>query len=390
MQLIFTCLLATILSSCANQAQSAPYVGEDHFDRKSQTFFNPWLKGKGVDRGLWDVIKWKWNSDPTPWPEKVEKVATPNLPTKLEMDQVAITFINHSTFLIQLPGLNILTDPIWSERTSPVSFAGPKRVIEPGLEFSQLPKIDVVLISHNHYDHLDLPTLAKLNAIHKPKFYVPMFNKKFLEGEGIKNVIQMDWWASNYFGEDIKISFVPAQHFSGRGLFDRNETLWGGFVIKYKSFKLYFAGDTGYAPLFKEIAERFDGIDMAFLPVGAYEPRWFMKEMHINPAEAVQAHFDLKAQVTIGMHFGCFQLADEGYDIPIEDLQKAKLSRGISNDSVRVLDVGQTLYYKMKIIEKPVKLNSEGEALPQSFGVEIEEDKVRAIEGRNGQIPPGI
>lgn len=323
-------------------AQKERYIGGDHFNPQTGKFFNPGLK---KDKSIFDLLKWLTNRDMSQWPDWVENEAQPSLPASLTEHQMAITFINHSSFLIQFKGINILTDPVYSERTSPVSFAGPKRVRAPGLEFSRLPKIDMVLISHNHYDHLDIGSLVKLSKKFKAKFLVPIGDGKLLREEGIKNVQELDWWASDYLGAKLKVTFTPAQHFSSRGLFDRNKSLWGSYVIRFNDYQVYFGGDSGYASHYKEIKSRFEIIDFALLPIGAYKPRWFMRAMHMNPAEAVMAHMDLASKKSIGMHFGTFQLTEEPIYKPIEDLQRAKLKNNLEPAEFTVMSVGQTLIH---------------------------------------------
>ena len=332
--------LCILLFSQLSFAQKTRYVGGDHYNTQTGKFYNP---GVRTEKDFWDLLKWLAKRNMSQWPEWVENEAEPSLPTSLNDHEMAITFINHSSFLIQFNGINILTDPVYSERTSPVGFVGPKRVRAPGLPFSRLPKIDIVAISHNHYDHMDLDTLKKLQKKFKPKFLVPMKDGKLLKKEGIRNIVELDWWASHYLGEKLKITFTPAQHFSGRGLFDRNKTLWGGYIIKFNGYNVFFAGDTGYSPHFKEIKYRFETIDFSLLPIGAYKPRWFMRTMHMNPSEAVRAHTDLDSKKTIGMHFGTFQLTEEAIYRPVEDLQRAKLKKNINANDFTIMSVGQTL-----------------------------------------------
>ena len=336
--------LCVLILTTHSAAESINYIGGDHYNPRSNKFFNP--KIPKFDKGLWDVLKWLASRDQADWPKWVENEAEPKLPSTLSDHEMALTFINHSSFLIQFNGINILTDPIYSERTSPVSWAGPKRVRAPGLPFNRLPKIDIVTISHNHYDHLDIETLLKLNKKFKPKFIVPMGDKKLLNDIGIKNVEELDWWTStNYLGDKLKITFTPAQHFSGRGIFDRMRSLWGGYVFRFNGYQVFFAGDTGYASHFKEIKYRFEHIDFALIPIGAYKPRWFMKPMHVNPNEAVKAHIDLGSKKSIGMHFGTFQLSDEAIYKPVEDLQRAKTEYGIKPNDFNIMSVGETLQH---------------------------------------------
>jgi L-ascorbate metabolism protein UlaG (beta-lactamase superfamily) len=314
-RIIHLSLFFFIIWGCAmsepNQKYEAPYNGK--------TFDN--LEPFKV-KSIWDVIKWKMSANLVPWPEKVENEASDLPKSKVASPSLEFMLINHATVLIQTEGTNILTDPIYSERTSPVSFAGPKRVRAPALDFEKLPAIDVVVISHNHYDHLDLPTLEQLEKKFSPTFYVGLKSAELLKSVGIKKIVEMDWWQKETIGA-IDLHFVPAQHWSARGVFDRRKMLWGGFYFKTPHHKVYFAGDTGYGTFFKLIKERLGEPDLAFLPIGAYEPRWFMREAHMNPEDAVLAHQDLESKYSVGMHFGTFRLTDEGFNDPVEDLKKA-------------------------------------------------------------------
>ncbi|MGK7391930.1 MAG: MBL fold metallo-hydrolase [Candidatus Cyclobacteriaceae bacterium M2_1C_046] len=279
-------------------------------------------------KGFLDVLKWAITRDPGQWREINDKPAT--VPNSSE-NELTVYFVNHATFLIQWKDKNILTDPIWSERTSPFSFAGPKRMRPPGIAFKDLPKIDAVIISHNHYDHLDLPTIKMLWERDKPKIIVPLGVEQHLKKNNIGNTIPLNWWKS-YAVESLNIEMVPAQHFSGRGLFDRDKTLWGGYMIFDDKQKLYFAGDTGYNErMFSDIAKKHPKIDLAFLPIGAYKPRWFMSPIHLDPEEAVKVHQDMQISKSIGMHYGTFPLADDGqYDPPLElkaAIEKSKIDK---------------------------------------------------------------
>lgn len=309
----------------------------DHFD--GQKFFNPRISG---DKTLGDLYRWMTSGQRKQWPDHVENTFQPRLPAALESDEVALTFINHSTFLIQFQGLNILTDPVFSDRASPVQWAGPKRVRAPGLPYSSLPKIHLVLVSHNHYDHMDVITLRKLEKEFDPLFITCLGNSRILKRNGIHNVIELDWWQSYQLDDTTRIIATPSQHFSSRTPFDRNRALWSGFVIQQKNLNIYFAGDSGYERHFKQIREKFGTIDLALLPIGAYQPRWFMKSVHMDPEEAVQAHCDLAARQSIGMHFGTFQLTDEAINEPLEALQMALKSRGLIAERFRTLEFGET------------------------------------------------
>ena len=299
--------------------------------------------------GLWTVLKWWIFGNRRQWPKWVQNTYQPQLPDKIEKQQVAIIFINHATCLIQTATANILTDPVWAKRASPFSFMGPKRVRAPGLDFEKLPKIDCVLISHNHYDHLDRETLKKLQQRHRPVFVVPLKNEAIMKALGITDCRVLNWWKHFELNEDIKITMVPAQHFSGRGLTDRDTTLWGSYVIENKGMKVFFAGDTGYSPHFKEILERFGAMDVSLLPIGAYDPAYIMQPVHLNPEEAVRAHLDLKSKYSIAIHFGTFQLTDEGIDEPTQGLKAALAHAKMDPAQFRVLQEGETFIYQQGV-----------------------------------------
>lgn len=319
-------LLALILvAPFAAGCSTLPYPKSDHFD--GDRFHNPEIN---VDKGLWDVLIWRLTGDRAEWPEwrEIEKFPVPQKPMR---DQATTTFINHATHLIQLSEVHFLTDPIFSERASPFTWVGPKRIHKPGIELEALPKIHYVVISHNHYDHMDVDSIRKLTERFNPVFIVPLGNQRLIESMGGKRVIELSWWQSvEVEGTDHTVTLVPVQHWSARGLFDRNKALWGGFVIRNPHLTIFFAGDTGYNTIFSKIKERFGKIDLSILPIGAYEPRWFMKEQHLNPEEAVQAHIDLESKFSIGTHFGTYQLTDESVDAPVNDLKDALRKKSIS------------------------------------------------------------
>jgi len=243
--------------------------------------------------------------------------------------------VNHSTVLLQQPGANILTDPVWSRRCSPVSFAGPARHRAPGVDFDNLPPIDIVLVSHNHYDHLDLSALRRLASRGASQFLAPLGAGSFLETHGISPVRELDW-GDSAAASGVTIHSVPAFHFSGRSLFDRDRTLWCGYMLETAVGLVYFAADTGFGPLFSWIRDRFGPPRLAFLPIGAYEPRWFMSPVHMDPDEAVEAHGILGAESSIAIHHGTFQLADESIDDPAIRL------RAIAPASFFVLSNGES------------------------------------------------
>jgi N-acyl-phosphatidylethanolamine-hydrolysing phospholipase D len=273
------------------------------------------------------------------------------------------TWIGHSTVLLQNNGINLLTDPVFSERASPFSFIGPKRKVAPALDIAELPHIDVVLISHNHYDHLDTDSVKRLNAQAggPPVFLVPLGVKDWMLGKGISNVREMDWWERASV-DGLEIDFVPSQHWSARGLFDRSETLWGGWVIRtatkdaghpVRPFSMYFAGDTGYSKDFEDIGRKYGSFDLAMIPIGAYAPRWFMQNQHVSPVEAVQIHRDVHAKRSIGIHWGTFELADEPLDEPPQFLRSEMQKAGLPPQQFTALEHGETLKWE-KENEEPV------------------------------------
>lgn len=307
----------------------------DHFD--GRRFQNP---VPVAHASTLDVLKWVATREPDPWEEVEGAKPGPPPPERVGEGELRVTFVNHATVLVQMDGVNLLTDPIWSERASPVSFAGPRRVRPPGIRFEDLPPIDVVLISHNHYDHLDVPTLRRLFDEHRPRFVVGLGHDLLLEREGIAGAMALDWWESVEI-DGLKVTGVPAQHFSNRGLCDRDATLWGGYVVEGKAGVVYFAGDTGMGPHFEEVRERFGPLRLALLPIGAFLPRWFMKGVHISPEEAVKAHRILEAGTSVAIHFGTFPLADDGRDEPVERLEAALGEAGVPKERFWVLGFGE-------------------------------------------------
>jgi N-acyl-phosphatidylethanolamine-hydrolysing phospholipase D len=268
----------------------------------------------------------------------------------------AVTWIGHATVLAQLGGLNVLTDPVFSERASPLPFAGPKRHLPPGVALAELPHVDLVLASHNHYDHLDA---ASVDALQRqpggpPLFVVPLGVKAWLAGRGIANAVELNWWTSHTVSAPagpVEVMLVPAQHWSGRGLADRMKTLWGGFAVFAPDCHLFYAGDTAYSRDFIDIQARFaerqsaangGGFDIALLPIGAYEPRWFMAPQHVDVEEAIRIHRDLRAKRSLGVHWGTFQLSDEALDDPPHALLEQRRLQALSDEEFFVLAIGET------------------------------------------------
>jgi L-ascorbate metabolism protein UlaG (beta-lactamase superfamily) len=303
-----------------------------HFDGKR--FFNP---GAPQARGFLKALKWKLTSRPEKCAHFVSDVTPSKPPSHVEGSELRVTLINHSTLLLQHDGSNILTDPIWSERASPVAWIGPRRRRKPGVQWEDLPRIDIVLLSHNHYDHLDLAALRRLAGHGQSQFIVPVGLARLLRSRKIGPIHELDWGDSVRVGTTT-IHSVPALHFSARGLFDGNRSLWCGFVVERADCRVYFAGDTGFGDHFAYIRERFGAPRLALLPIGAYEPRWFMSPIHMAPDEAVLAHKILAAKTSIAIHHGTFQLADEGIDTP-----RQRLGEWAADDSFLVLGNGQSV-----------------------------------------------
>lgn len=273
----------------------------------------------------WDALRWAISRKPVKWPRDLSNPPATPVMQRISNNGLRITFINHATVLIQCDGVNIITDPVFSKRVSPVSFAGPRRYRPAGLDFDELPKIDAVLISHTHYDHLDLRTLRRLCERDNPDIVAPLNNGNIIDGVASKTTTELSWWDTHKLSDDVTVSLVPERHWTSRKPGDENQCLWGGFVASFASGKVYFAGDTGYGDgeHFRAAHEQFGAFRCALIPIGAYEPRWFMQPQHMNPAEAVKAFRDLGAPHSLGIHHGTFQLTDEGHDQPVIDLQAA-------------------------------------------------------------------
>jgi len=257
--------------------------------------------------------------------------------------QPQLTWMGHATVLVQYRGVNFLTDPHFSQRAAPVSFAGPKRLVPPAMDIEDLPDIDFVVISHNHYDHLDSKTVEALgNQTH---WYVPLGLSEWLQRRGITadNITELDWWQQHRLSDQIEVTMTPSVHWSKRTPFDTNKTLWGAWAVTVADFTLWFAGDTGYhKDMFKRIGERSGPFDVALIPIGAYGPRYFMLPQHVDPAQAVQIHQDVKARHSIGIHWGTFQLSHEPFWEPSELLQKELQAQQMSTTDFFTLKIGET------------------------------------------------
>jgi len=346
----------TMLASCASAGeQNAPAEPQ----REAPHYQNNYIEFQ--PKGLAKLMQWKLEAMrqglPRP-PVSPIPAVSPNLDfirsnaTAGSAMAPAITWIGHATVLAQLGGLNVLTDPIFSERASPLSYLGPKRAQPPGVALAHLPRIDLVLISHNHYDHLDQASVRALNAQPggPPLFIVPRGNGAWMAQAGIDNVVELGWWQSHRIGA-VEVVMTPVQHWSGRTLSDRLATLWGGYAVFAPDLHLYYAGDTGYSRDFAGTRERFasrqsasqgGGFDVALIPIGGYEPRWFMQDQHVNPAEAVRIHVDLNAKRSVGVHWGTFELTDESLDEPPQKLAEERKAQGVADDDFSVLAIGAT------------------------------------------------
>jgi L-ascorbate metabolism protein UlaG (beta-lactamase superfamily) len=306
----------------------------DHFD--GERFFNPF----GPAGQPFTAVPRMLVEPRAKWPARVE--VQPQRPPALDGAAAVVTFIGHSTFLIQTAAGNVITDPMYSQRAGPFDLLGPRRVRQPAVRFDDLPPISTVLLSHNHYDHCDRRTLGKLARRFDPVVVTPLGNGALVRSAGIRRVEELDWWQEAKTSP-LPIALTPARHFSARTAFDRNRALWGGFVVTVGGARIFFAGDSGYAPFFHDVPQRLGPIDLALLPIGAYEPRWFMQAVHMNPAEAVQAHLDLGAPQSIGMHFGTFQLTTEAIDDPLRALEEARREKNVPSSRFLTLPFGDSL-----------------------------------------------
>ncbi len=316
---------------------------------------NPW-PGVRV-RGPFSVLKWGLTRLVTRPPRQPPGSAFPRERHAIAMPRadpqaLGVTWVGHSTLLIQIGGCNVLTDPIWSLRASPVQWAGPARIVPPGVRFDELPPIDVVLLSHSHYDHFDASTIERLAAaMPQARWLTPLGLSPMVVGRGASKVSELGWWSETAVGP-LRVGCVPAQHFSQRRPGDRNRSWWCGWTLESADRRIYFAGDTGYHPVFKGVAARFGPFDVACLPIGAYEPRWFMQPIHMNPEEALQAFIDLRsahpaadAAVMMGIHWGTFRLTDEPLDEPPARARLAWRGQGWPEDRLWIPAHGETRYF---------------------------------------------
>jgi L-ascorbate metabolism protein UlaG (beta-lactamase superfamily) len=313
----------------------------DHFD--GLRFFDP---DGAPPKSLGEVLRWQFGGgrQRTVWPDWVPSPYADTPPPRVDGAKVRFSFVGHASWLIQTSGLNILVDPVWSMRASPFSFAGPKRRNDPGIAFEKLPKIDVVLVSHGHYDHLDVATLSKLAAAFAPRVVTPLGNDITMrKADAAIKAEAFDWHQRVELGNELAVTLVPTRHWSARGLYDRNKALWASFVLETPAGKLYIVCDSGYGDgrHFRRVAEAHGPLRLAILPIGAYEPRWFMRDQHMNPEDAVKALADCGAQQALAHHHGTFQLTDEAIDAPMIALGEALDAAKVPREKFATLKPGQ-------------------------------------------------
>ncbi len=328
---------AALLLAAAVTGGPAPRTWTDPAEFDGHRFHQP----EPLATGVGDWLALRWTSRRGKWRDFTDTPPGPPPPRCVENGRLRVTFVNHATLLIQMDGVNVLTDPTWAERSAPD--VGVRRRRPPGLRFEDLPPIDAVLVSHDHHDHMDLPTLARLRAAWNPAIFTGLGNARFLARNGIAGARDLDWWQSAEVAPGILVTAVPARHMSGRGLFDRDRTLWCGFVVSGPSGSFYFAGDTGWGAHFAAIGAAFPGLRLALLPMGGFQPVWYMREQHIGPEDAVEAHRLLGAGTSVPMHFGTFPNAQDGELEPAEELRSVLARSPDVAPHFVALDNGQSL-----------------------------------------------
>lgn len=306
------------------------------------------LNPKYKPKGLLELLKWKATTKRSIWPKQVLLENTDIPPNKInDKNKIRVSVVGHATFFIQTNGLNIITDPVWSKRASPFSFLGPKRVIEPGIELKNLPKVDFLILSHNHYDHMDIATIRTLWERDQPKIIVPLLNDKILKKQ-IKNikVTTLNWYEKVVINPDISINLEPSQHWSARGIFDVNKSLWGNFIITTPIGDICFIGDSGYnEKLYTELGNKYN-IFLSIVPIGAFAPRWFMQDVHLDPEEATKVHQHLKSKFSIASHFQTFPLGSDHYLQAAEELTSALKKNQISRQNFITPTIGKSYLFE--------------------------------------------
>ncbi len=296
-------------------------------------------------KGPSDLLKWVLFEKKIEWSHSVTNSHRPSLQRNLTAEKLNCVMVNHASILLQFPQGNVLTDPVFSQRTSPVKWAGPPRHQPPGLQLQELPHIHTVLISHNHYDHMDLDSLRFLWRKFDPEFVMPLRNSEILTRAGIRSsqFRELTWFETMTSKCGLQLSLTPAQHWSSRSAADRNRALWGGFWIDNSKHQIFFAGDTGFSNHFKQIQQLLGTPTLSFLPIGAYEPRWFMKDQHMNPEDAVKAHLDLQSLRSLGIHWGTWQLTNESMEDPVQALAIARQKFSLVDHQFEAFSNGQSI-----------------------------------------------
>jgi L-ascorbate metabolism protein UlaG (beta-lactamase superfamily) len=342
---LFTALAAVAaagLGGIGLRASDARYYDgplSDHFD--GERFFDTHGSPPKPPGDLW---RWYREGGRATWPAWAPSPFAARPPRRVEGQAWRITYVGHASLLIQTAGLNILLDPVWSQRASPFAFIGPKRVNDPGIAFDALPPIDAALVSHGHYDHLDVATLSALVTPHRPHIITPLGNDTIMRAhDSAIRATAADWGERIALSRDVAVALVACRHWTARTPFDRNRALWAAFVLETPAGRILHVGDSAYGDghHFRTARERHGPFRLAILPIGAYEPRWFMRDQHMNPEESVQAFVDSGAELALGHHYGTFQLTNEAIDAPLQALAAARAAAGVAPETFRVLRPGE-------------------------------------------------